>query len=77
MLTPAAVKLLRDFGLDSDAESIRALPTIAAAHWDDLKIEVPGKVRVWVSRMTKKDGAPRDHEITVEYRISTGWKESQ
>lgn len=31
--------------------------------------------RFWISRMTKEDGARVDHEIILEHRYATGWRQ--
>lgn len=46
-------------------EHLESLPTISRSQDADLKIDAGG-MRVWLSRMTKEDGAEHDHEVTVE-----------
>jgi len=44
---------------------LEALPTLRVGHFDDLKVETPD-TRVWLSRMTKADGADYDNAVTVD-----------
>lgn len=51
---------------------LKKLPTIHSAHFDNLKVETPTR-RVWLSRMTKADGASCDNEVTVEHLEKGYW----
>ncbi len=53
---------------------LRALPTRDQGHFDNLKIETPD-TRVWLSRMTRADGAPYDNGVTIESLIDGIWTE--
>lgn len=44
---------------------LEAMPTLEHGHFDNLKIKTPTTL-VWLSRMTKADGAPYDNGVTVE-----------
>ena len=58
------------------AKELEKLPTISESQADDLKVEVKGKTRIWLSRMTKEDGMPYDNQITEEKydKKSGSWK---
>ena len=58
------------------AKILGSLPTISQGQADDLKIEVKGKTRIWLSRMTKEDGMPYNNQITEERfdKKSGSWK---
>lgn len=54
---------------------ILALPAIESGHFGNLKLAwetEQSEYRVWVSRMTKEDGARYDHAIEVEQRYKDG-----
>lgn len=51
---------------DFDRDELAALPTLRTAQMDNLKIDKPGLLRVWVSRGTKADGEHCDRHVTVE-----------
>lgn len=46
-------------------ERLSAMPTVTQGQWSNLKHEVSGH-RLWLSRMTKEDGAPYDRTVEVE-----------
>ena len=49
--------------------------TLNSGHFDNLKVE-EGKVRVWLSRMTRADGAPYDNQVIIEIQNPHGdWKQ--
>jgi len=53
---------------------LMSLPTIKQGITDDLKMETE-EFRIWVSRLTKADGATEDNAICVEhYYAREGWK---
>lgn len=54
-------------------DELSALPTISQGHTDDLKIDTGNGERVWLSRMTREDGAEWDHAVTVERYIDGKW----
>lgn len=56
------------------AKELIALPTLDQGHFDNLKIQT-ADTRVWLSRMTKADGAKYDNAITVERLIGGVWTE--
>lgn len=56
-----------------DAAFLTTLPTLARDQSCDLKIDT-GLVRIWLSRVTRADGAPYDHRITVERLRSNHWQ---
>ncbi len=69
------------------SDLIRELPTLSQGHMEDLKLEWcftdsnplgrlddSSHYRVWVSRMTKEDGAAIDHAVTVEHRYLKGFR---
>jgi hypothetical protein len=53
-------------------EELESLPTLTEGHMDDLKVD-DGEYRVWLSRMTKADGAPYDHRVTIEKLMDGKW----
>jgi hypothetical protein len=53
-------------------DSLRAMPTVKQGQFDDLKISTP-HVRVWLSRMTKEDGASENDAVTVEHLVNGSW----
>jgi hypothetical protein len=59
------------------AAELEKMKTISEGHMEDLKIQTP-HTRLWLSRMTKEDGAPYDNQVTVEARQAPGkspeWK---
>jgi hypothetical protein len=58
--------------MDMTKEQLMALPTISQGHTDNLKFD-DGKHRVWVSRMTREDGAKEDNEIIFEVLRGGNW----
>jgi hypothetical protein len=50
-----------------------SLPTLESGHFDNLKIDT-GVERVWLSRMTKEDGAAYDNGVTVERMNNGVWE---
>jgi hypothetical protein len=62
--------------------AIVALPTIESGHFGNLKLAwstADSEYRLWVSRMTREDGARFDRAIEVEHRYtdhraSWGWR---
>lgn len=58
------------------AKELERLPTITQGQTDDLKIEVKGKTKIWLSRMTVEDGMPYNNQITEERfdQKSGSWK---
>lgn len=46
-------------------KTLKNKKTITQGHTDELKIETKTR-RVWLSRMTKEDGAPYDNQVTEE-----------
>ena len=58
---------------DYSKAALQALPTLATSQFDDLKVETDAE-RVWLSRMTKEDGATGSG-IKVEHKDARGnWK---
>lgn len=64
---------------------IRDLSTIHVGHFDNMKLEWTttgpdemdhGHYRMWVSRMTRADGATFDNEICLEHQYTRGWRRS-
>jgi hypothetical protein len=54
-------------------KEIRAMSTIHSGHYSNVKFD-DGKTRISVSRMTKADGAKKDHAIEVEKMVGGKWK---
>lgn len=52
---------------------LKALPTLAVGQADDLKIAT-STMRVWLSRMTRADGAPFENVVTEEKLVDGRWK---
>ena len=52
---------------------LEAMPTLEHGHFDNLKIETP-TTRVWLSRMTKADGAPYENEVSVDHYRNGRWE---
>jgi hypothetical protein len=52
---------------------IEAMPTLHQGQYDDLKQEVPGKLKIWLSRCGVEDGMPYDNQVTVERLIDGVW----
>jgi len=56
---------------------LEAMPVMKEGHTDNLVLDT-GKTRVWLSRLSKEDGAPYDNQVTVEARQGAGktpeWK---
>lgn len=70
------LELLGRLALAGDEEAqhqIKSMHTISQGHMDNLKAD-NGKIRLWVSRMTREDGAPEDNEIFVEKLIKGTWE---
>jgi hypothetical protein len=53
-------------------ENLNDLPTLSQGHDADLKIDAP-PVRVWISRMTREDGAEFDNGIVIEHYNGHSW----
>lgn len=53
-------------------EELEEMPTISQGQFDNLKYD-DGKVRVWLSRMTRADGANYDKQVTVEHLQNGCW----
>lgn len=51
---------------DFDRDELESLPTLAVGQADDLKIDKPGILRVWISRTGMPDGEHCDRHVTVE-----------
>ena len=43
---------------------LNVMPTLLVGAHSNLKVKTPTR-EVWVSRLTRADGAPRNHEVTV------------
>jgi len=54
-------------------KELKGMPTLLSGHTDNLKIE-NSNTRVWLSRMTVKEGAAWNDMVTVEMLIDGGWK---
>lgn len=53
---------------------LETLPTLHTGHFDNLKIDQQSpRVRVWLSRLTVADGAPYNHQVTVEEYKNNNW----
>lgn len=52
-------------------EQLHLMPTISSGHFANLKYE-DDRVRVWLSRMTKEDGAPYNNQVSIEIRDPKG-----
>ena len=66
-----------DYGLvmDMTKEQLAELPTLAQGQFSNLKFD-DGKHRVWLSRMTKEDGAQEDHAIEFEVLQNGVWRQA-
>ena len=53
-------------------EQIQSMPTIHQGHYDNLKAETFNS-RLWLSRMTVKDGMPYDNQVTEEALVGGKW----
>lgn len=53
---------------------LEARPTLSVGQADDLKIEVPGKLRVWLSRCSVEDGKPFNNKVTEEVWDGERWR---
>jgi hypothetical protein len=51
---------------------LQAMETISQGHFSNLKIETEN-TRVWLSRMTKEDGAKANNMVEVEKLINGNW----
>jgi hypothetical protein len=56
---------------DYSKAALAKLPTLRVGHTDDLKLESETE-RVWLSRMTKADGAGQDHQVTISRKREDG-----
>ena len=54
-------------------DALRGRPTLVVGQTDDLKVEMPGLMKIWLSRMTVADGAAYDNEVTVEMLFGGAW----
>ena len=54
-------------------KQILELPTIETGHTENLKIHVPLKTKIWVSRLTTDDGMPYNNQIVVEQLKDSKW----
>lgn len=52
---------------------LEAMPTLEHGHFDNLKIKTP-TTQVWLSRMTKADGAAYNNAVTVEHMRNGLWE---
>lgn len=52
---------------------LRARRTLATGQDADLKVETK-TTRVWLSRMTREDGAECDYPVTVERKVKGRWE---
>jgi hypothetical protein len=52
--------------------TLKALPTIDQGHFDDLKVQT-SIYRLWLSRMTKEDGAEHNNGVTLDKLIDGVW----
>ena len=53
-------------------EYLETLPTIEQGQDANLKVKEDGR-KVWLSRLTREDGAEYDHEVTVEVLQDGRW----
>jgi len=51
---------------------LKAAETLGSAQYDNLKFD-DGQTRVWLSRMTRADGAPYNNQVTVEKLQGGKW----
>lgn len=58
--------------LTRSLSDLQAMPTLAVAQADSLKIQTPTH-RVWLSRCGVADGLSYDNEVTVEVLINGRW----
>lgn len=58
------------------ARELEAMPTLHVGQFDDLKIEAPG-LRVWLSRMTRADGAQHRCGVCIEVLRDGRWEVGQ
>lgn len=62
-------------------DHLKALPVLEQGHTDNLMwkgYDIFGRAaRVWISRMTKADGAKYDNGVTVESHVNGAWKTMQ
>lgn len=52
-------------------DQLLAMPTIRSNQSEDLKVESETE-RIWVSRLTKRDGAAVSNRIIVQHRLKNG-----
>lgn len=56
---------------------LKAMPNLGDSHYDDLKVDTgiadPNRIRIWLSRMSKEDGAPYDNQVTIEQWDGDKW----
>jgi len=52
---------------------LKARPTLCVGQADDLKIEIKGKLRVWLSRCSIEDGEPFNNKVTEELWDGERW----
>lgn len=55
-------------------QELKMLPTLSQSQFDNLKVEIKNKARVWLSRMTIADGMPYNNQVTIERLINGNWK---
>ena len=55
-------------------KEVRDMPTISSGQTSNLKYD-DGKTKVWVSRMTKEDGAKYDNAIEIEKLVKGVWQD--
>lgn len=53
---------------------LEKLPTLCIGQADDLKIDKPGKYRVWLSRCGQEDGEPSSNKVTIEVWENDRWR---
>jgi hypothetical protein len=53
---------------------LEARPTLCVGQADDLKIEVKGRLRVWLSRCSTADGEPCNNKVTEEVWSEGQWR---
>jgi hypothetical protein len=61
--------LFANYGL----RELERLPTLAVSQADDLKIDLPGRFRVWLSRRGIEDGEPYPNKVTIEQWRDDRW----
>lgn len=55
-------------------QELEGLSTLDTGHFDNLKVQSQnGNIRIWLSRMTREDGAPYDNQVTVEQYNGHDW----